>query len=162
MKRILVTGSSSGLGVRAARLLVEQGHAVTLHGRNEQRAERARAAVPEAEEVLVGDFESAAEVLALAVRANELGAYDAVIHNAGVGYRDPQRVQTVDGNERTFAVNVLAPYLLSSRLRRPRRLVFLSSGLHHGGIPAVLDPQWRARPRKAPAPGRSLTATAGS
>lgn len=146
MKRVLITGSSNGLGVRAARLLLEQGHAVTLHGRNEERADRARAAVPEAEEVLVGDFESVEEVLTLAGRANERGTYDAVIHNAGVGYRDPQRVQTVDGLERTFAVNVLAPFLLSSRLRRPCRLVFLSSGLHHGGEPAVLDPQWQARP----------------
>jgi NAD(P)-dependent dehydrogenase (short-subunit alcohol dehydrogenase family) len=146
MKRVLITGSSNGLGVRAARLLVQQGHAVTLHGRNEARADRARVALPAAERVLVGDFESVEQVLALARRANELGTYDAVIHNAGVGYRDPERIETVDGLERTFAVNVLAPYLLSSRLRRPRRMVFLSSALHLGGEPAVRDPQWRSRP----------------
>lgn len=146
MKRVLVAGSSDGLGVLAARLLVEQGHAVTLHGRDPARAERARAAVPGAEEVLVGDFESVEEVLALAGRANDLGTYDAVVHNAGVGYREPRRVQTVDGLERVFAVNVLAPYVLTTRLRRPGRLVFLSSGLHQGGDPEVADPQWRSRP----------------
>ena len=146
MKRVLITGSSNGLGVLAARLLVAQGHAVTLHGRNDQRAAHARTAVPEAEDVLVGDFQSIEQTLSLITQANQLGRYDAVIHNAGVGFRDPQRSETADGLERTFAINVLAPYLVTSLLLRPRRLVFLSSGLHHGGSPAVLDPQWRSRP----------------
>ncbi|MCW2778843.1 MAG: putative oxidoreductase [Frankiales bacterium] len=146
MKRVLITGSSNGLGVLAARLLVAQGHAVTLHGRNEDRAGRARQAVPGAEEVLVGDFQSLEQTLALIGRANQRGTYDAVIHNAGVGFRDPQRIETGDGFERTFSINVLAPYLLTAMLLRPQRLVFLSSGLHHAGTPAVLDPQWRSRP----------------
>lgn len=40
---------------------------------------------------------------------NALGAFDAVIHNAGVGYREPKRIETADGLAHVFAVNALAP-----------------------------------------------------
>jgi NADPH:quinone reductase-like Zn-dependent oxidoreductase len=58
--RVLVTGSSEGLGLMAARLLAEQGHAVTLHARNDARATTARAALPAAERVLIGDVSTIA------------------------------------------------------------------------------------------------------
>jgi NAD(P)-dependent dehydrogenase (short-subunit alcohol dehydrogenase family) len=71
--------------------------------------------------------------------------YDAVIHNAGVGYREPRRIRTDDGLEHVFAVNVLAPYLLTGLIERPGRLVHLSSGMHRGGDPGLTDPQWEHR-----------------
>jgi NAD(P)-dependent dehydrogenase (short-subunit alcohol dehydrogenase family) len=82
---------------------------------------------------------------ALAEQANERGRFDAVIHNAGVGYREPRRVETADGLSHVFAINVLAPYLLTALMTRPARLVYLSSGMHRGGDPSVDDLQWRQR-----------------
>jgi NAD(P)-dependent dehydrogenase (short-subunit alcohol dehydrogenase family) len=143
--RVLITGSADGLGLMAARLLVDAGHDVTLHARNPQRAEVARAGVPSAEAVLIGDLSSIAETRDVAEQANALGRYDAVIHNAGVGNREPARIETVDGLSRVFAVNVLAPYLLTALIEPPSRLVYLSSGLHAGGDPDLGDLQWTHR-----------------
>lgn len=144
MSGILITGSSDGLGLMAAQLLIEGGHAVTLHARNNARAADARHALPTAAHVVVGDLSSIAEVQLLAEQANALGRYDAVIHNAGVGYREP-RVETVDGLEHVFAINVVAPYLLTALMTAPRRLVYLSSGMHRGGVADLGDPQWIRR-----------------
>ncbi|WP_194924109.1 SDR family NAD(P)-dependent oxidoreductase [Catenulispora pinisilvae] len=145
MAHVLITGSSDGLGLMAGRLLVGQGHAVTLHARNDQRAAHARAAVPDAENVLVGDLGSLDGIRSLAAAANAAGRFDAVIHNAGIGFREPRRVQTVDGLSQLFTVNVLAPYLLTALMTRPDRLVYLSSGLARGGDPDLSDPQWTDR-----------------
>ena len=142
--RVFITGSSEGLGLMAGRLLVEQGHEVVLHARNERRAADAKAALPAASAVLVGDLASIAETRKLAAQANALGTFDAVIHNAGVGYREP-RIETIDGLAHVFAVNVLAPYLLTCLVTPPKRLVYLSSGMHRGGEPDVSDLQWKAR-----------------
>src|SRR5471032_3572132 len=97
MARILITGSSDGLGQMAARQLVAEGHQVVLHARNAARAEHAMAQVPGADTVLAGDLASIAETTALAGRINALGAFDAMIHNAAVGYQEPRRIATVDG-----------------------------------------------------------------
>jgi NAD(P)-dependent dehydrogenase (short-subunit alcohol dehydrogenase family) len=145
MARILITGSTEGLGLMAAQLLAGDGHDVTLHARNDERAAAARAALPQAEAVVVGDLASLADVRGVARQANELGRYDAVIHNAGVGYREPRRIQTVDGLEHVFAINVLAPYLLTALIGQPGRLVYLSSGMHRGGSPDLTDLQWDDR-----------------
>jgi NAD(P)-dependent dehydrogenase (short-subunit alcohol dehydrogenase family) len=145
MARVFITGSSEGLGLMAGQLLADQGHSVTLHARNEGRAKDARAALPEAEAVLVGDLASISQVRALADQANDLGTYDAVIHNAGVGYRERRRIEAEDGLSHVFAINVLAPYLLTALMNRPGRLVYLSSGMHHGGNPDLTDLQWARR-----------------
>jgi NAD(P)-dependent dehydrogenase (short-subunit alcohol dehydrogenase family) len=68
-----------------------------------------------------------------------------VIHNAAVGYREPRRIETPDGLSHVFAVNVLAPYLLTALVTRPDRLVYLGSGLHQGGDPDLSDLQWAQR-----------------
>ena len=68
-----------------------------------------------------------------------------MIHNVGIGYREPRRVATVDGLSQLWAVNVLAPYVLTALMHRPDRLVYLSSGMHTGGDPSLDDPQWSAR-----------------
>jgi NAD(P)-dependent dehydrogenase (short-subunit alcohol dehydrogenase family) len=146
MARVLVTGSTDGLGLMAAAILAGQGHAVTLHARNDRRAGDARQALPSAEAVVVGDLTTIAGMRQVAVAASATGRYDAVIHNAGIGYREPRRVETEDGLEHVFAVNVLAPYLLTALIAAPRRLVYLSSGMHRGGHADLSDPQWVRRP----------------
>ena len=145
MSHVLITGSTEGLGLMAARLLADDGHSVTLHARNAARAEDARAALPAARAVVVGDLTSIAGMRQVAEQANAGGPYDAVIHNAGVGYREPRRIRTDDGLEHVFAINVLAPYLLTGLIERPGRLVYLSSGMHRSGDPGLTDPQWEHR-----------------
>src|SRR6266508_3885862 len=144
MGRILVTGSADGLGRMAAQRLLADGHEVVLHARNEARARDAKAAAPKATAVVIGDLGSIAETQTLAAQANRLGPFDAVIHNAGVGDRE-RRVETVDGLEHIFAINVLAPYLLTALIEPPKRLVYLSSGMHRWGEPELTDLQWKRR-----------------
>ncbi|MEZ2338986.1 SDR family NAD(P)-dependent oxidoreductase [Mucilaginibacter sp. RCC_168] len=145
MSRIFITGSADGLGQMAAQLLVKAGHSVILHARNEQRAREALAAVPGAETALSGDLSSIKETIALAGKANNLGLFDAVIHNAAVGYTEPRRIETVDGLSHVFAVNSLAPYLLTALIHRPKRLIYLSSGLHRSGDASLRDLNWTDR-----------------
>src|SRR5271165_5870133 len=97
MSRVFITGSSDGLGRMAAQLLIEQGHSVVLHARNEQREREAKAAVPGAEAVVIGDLLTVAETRSVADQVNRIGAMDAVIHNAAVGYQEPRRIETKDG-----------------------------------------------------------------
>ena len=146
MARIFITGSADGLGRMAAELLLEQGHTVTLHARNQARAAETRARVPGAEAVVVGDLSSLAEMAGVADQVNALGAFDAVIHNAAVGYQEPRRIETVDGLSHVFAVNTLAPYVLTARITHPKRLVYLSSRLHEGGDSSLKDLNWTERP----------------
>ena len=84
----------------------------------------------------------------------DAGRPDAVIHNAAVGYREPRRIATPDGLAHVFAINVLAPYLLTALIERPARLVYLSSGMQCGGRSDLTDapqphPSRRARRRAA-------------
>ena len=146
MARVFITGSADGLGKMAARLMVADGHRVVLHARNDERAKEALATVPGVESAIAGDLSSIAECKQIAERVNALGAFDAVIHNAGVGYREPRRIATVDGLPHVFAVNTLAPYILTALIRKPKRLVYLSSGMHRSGDPSLKDLSWSARP----------------
>src|SRR5260370_3951652 len=144
VSKVLMPGSSDGLGLLAAQRLLTAGHEVILHARNDWRSEVGSCAVPQADGVVVGDLASIAEIRAVAEQANRLGPFDAVIHNAGVGNREG-RVDTVDGLEHIFAINVLAPYLLTALIKAPQRLVYLSSGMHYGGDPDFTDLQWKRR-----------------
>jgi NAD(P)-dependent dehydrogenase (short-subunit alcohol dehydrogenase family) len=145
MARIFVTGSADGLGLALGRRLLAEGHQVVLHARNERRADDTRTAAPEAAQVVVGDLASIAETLDAATQAGRAGPYDAIVHNAGIGYTARRREETVDGLEKHFAVNVLAPYLLTCLIGRPERLVYLSSGMHQSGRTILDDPQWTSR-----------------
>jgi NAD(P)-dependent dehydrogenase (short-subunit alcohol dehydrogenase family) len=145
VSRVLVTGSADGLGRLAAIQLVGAGHEVVLHARSEARGREALAAVPGAAGVLTADLASIAQTRALAEQANQRGRFDAVIHNAALGYQVPGRAPTEDGLSSVFAVNVLAPYLLTALMTRPDRLVYLSSGMHTGGDPSLHDLGWRDR-----------------
>src|ERR1700693_5830727 len=73
-----------------------------------QGVEPAGAAPPQAEAVLVGDLSTLAAMRDVADQANGRGRFDAVIHNVGIGYREPRRVETVDGLSQLWAVNVRA------------------------------------------------------
>ncbi len=146
MARVFITGSSDGLGRMAAQLLIEQGHYVVLHARSEQRGQEALSAVPGAESVVIGDLTSIAQTRHVAEQVNALGAFDAVIHNAGIGYREPRRIITEDGLPHVFAVNTLAPYLLTALIQKPQRLIYLSSGLHRSGDASLQDLTWEHRP----------------
>jgi NAD(P)-dependent dehydrogenase (short-subunit alcohol dehydrogenase family) len=144
MSRIFITGSADGLGLLSGRLLVDQGHEVTLHARNEARAAEARRALPRSAAVVVGDVSRIAEMRSVAEQVNALGRHDAVIHNVGVGYREARR-ETEGGLSHLFAINVLAPYLLTALITPPDRLVYLSSGMHNSGSAKLDDPQWSGR-----------------
>jgi NAD(P)-dependent dehydrogenase (short-subunit alcohol dehydrogenase family) len=129
----------------AAQLLIEEGHEVLLHGRDRSRAEAALRAAPGALGAVHGDVASIAQTKALAERVNEAGPFDAVIHNVGIGYRENRKVLTEDGLPHVFAINTLAPYILTCLIKRPARLVYLSSGMHRGAQPNLQDLLWEHR-----------------
>lgn len=145
MARIFITGSSDGLGLIAARRLVGDGHDVVLHARNDLRARDAWTSLPSAEAVVIGDLSTLAGMQHVARQANARGPFQAIIYNAALGYREPRRAVTSDGLAHVFAVNTLAPYVLTSLIRMPRRLVYLSSGLHRNGESTLDDLQWERR-----------------
>ena len=145
MAHIFITGSADGLGKMAAQLLVAEGHKVVLHARSKSRAAAALAAVPGAETVIVGDLTTIAETIQVAEQVNDFGLFDAVIHNAGIGYREPRRINTADGLPHVFAVNSLAPYILTCLINKPKRLVYVSSGLHKDGDASLKDLTWSNR-----------------
>jgi NAD(P)-dependent dehydrogenase (short-subunit alcohol dehydrogenase family) len=124
MARVFITGSADGLGQMSAKLLIEQGHQVVLHARNADRAKDALVKTPEAEQVLVGDLSNLEETKKLADQVNQLARFDAIIHNAGVYQTSAKQI---------VAVNTLAPYVLTCLIQKPKRLIYLSSGMHlHG------------------------------
>jgi NAD(P)-dependent dehydrogenase (short-subunit alcohol dehydrogenase family) len=147
MARILITGSSDGLGSLTAKALVQRGHSVVLHARSDKRAQDAKSACPGAETCVVADLSDISQTKKLAEDINRLGAFDAVIHNAGL-YTGPYR-KTKEGWPSIFAVNTLSPYILTClQSPRPKRLVYVSSGLHSGGDPSLKDITWRDRGEK--------------
>jgi NAD(P)-dependent dehydrogenase (short-subunit alcohol dehydrogenase family) len=144
MSRIFISGSSTGLGLMAGGLLVSRGHQVVLHARDADRVEHIRRALPQAEAVVVGDVETIAGAREIAAQVNARGHFDAVIHNAAVGYREAPRT-TADGLPHLFAVDTLAVYILTALIERPRRLVYLSSGMHRHAEANLNDIIWKKR-----------------
>ena len=135
-KTVLVTGGTGGIGLATAAGLAGLGGRVGIVGRDAARSEAAatnlRGSGAEVD-VFVADMSSQREVRRLAEEA--LAAYprlDVLVNNVG-GYWATRRT-TVDGLEHTFAVNHLAPFLLTNilldRLRAsaPARVVTVSSG----------------------------------
>jgi NAD(P)-dependent dehydrogenase (short-subunit alcohol dehydrogenase family) len=144
MGTIAITGSTDGIGRAAARRLLAGGHTVVLHARSGARG------APVAEElgrlgdvrVVTGDLADLDQVRAL---AGQVGDVDALVHNAGVWPPDGAPA-SAQGHELAFAVNALAPHLLTALLqeRVRERLVFLGSGMVGSGR---VDPDDLGTPR---------------
>jgi NAD(P)-dependent dehydrogenase (short-subunit alcohol dehydrogenase family) len=145
MSRVFITGSFTGLGLMAGRVLAEEGHQVVLHARDRQRAGDAKTALPAAADVVIGDASRLKDLQRIAEQLNGIGRFDAVIHNVGIGYREARRVLTEDEIPHVFATNVIAPFVLTALLTRPTRLVYLSSGMHHRAHANLSDLTWEKR-----------------
>ncbi|MEO0428387.1 MAG: SDR family NAD(P)-dependent oxidoreductase [Pseudomonadota bacterium] len=118
-KTVFITGSTDGIGLAAAELLAAEGHRMILHGRNAEKLEAAKAAVTAAVargkvSGYLADLSSLAAVGALAEAVAAEGPLDAIINNAGI-LRTPES-RTAEGLDIRFAVNTIAPYLLTRRL----------------------------------------------
>jgi NAD(P)-dependent dehydrogenase (short-subunit alcohol dehydrogenase family) len=139
---ILITGATDGLGKALATELAREGAAILLHGRDDERGERAIAEIRDGtgNERLAwqrADLSSLDEVREMAGRIeSEHDRLDALVNNAGIGTSGPgdgERVESADGYELRFAVNYLAPFLLTRRLEpllgssAPARIVNVSS-----------------------------------
>lgn len=124
MARIFITGSSDGLGKLAAEKLIATGHQVVLHARNNERAKLLKSQFTSSFPILIADLSNLEETRKLAHAANDLGKFDAVIHNAGVLYADSKTI---------FQVNVVAPFVLTALMEKSDRLIYLSSSMHLGG-----------------------------
>lgn len=153
MATLCITGATDGIGLATTRRLLAAGHRVLVHARSEERGrpvleDLSRIAGPGGEAVLVtGDLARLDDVRALAAQVQALGPVDVLVHNAGVWVRGDTPRTTVDGLETTFAVNVLAPHLLT-HLLAPQlrgRLVWLGSGMAGSGRP---DPGALGRPQE--------------
>ena len=131
MGRIFITGSADGLGRAAAQSLISDGHEVIVHVRSPERLAAVTDLVDKGASAVLGDLADVDQTRAVADQVNELGRVDAVIHNAGI-YSGPH----------IMPVNVVAPYLLTALIRRPERLVYLSSGMHRGGRADVAGVDW--------------------
>ena len=141
MARIFITGSTDGLGRAAAQALLDDGHQIVLHARSRERASVIEDLASRSAGVVVGDLRSASETRTVAEQVNTIGRMDAVIHNAGA-YSTSGRAPTPEGHATILAVNTLAPYVLTALIARPRRLVYLSSGMHRSGAASLGDIDW--------------------
>jgi NAD(P)-dependent dehydrogenase (short-subunit alcohol dehydrogenase family) len=124
-QRILVTGSTDGHGRQLAGALAQRGPSVLVHGRDREKVDVALAETG-AQSGLVADLTDLQQVRSL---AGEAGQLDALVNNAGIIV--PERRESADGYELTFAVNYLSHFLLTRllvpKLREPARIVNVSS-----------------------------------
>ena len=142
-KQVLITGATRGIGLAAAEALAARGANVAIVGRNATALRIAAARITAAQrkaaavDTLIADLASQAAVRKLA--GEVLGRYprlDVLINNAGAMYA--RRQVTEDGVELTWAVNHLAPFLLTTLLRErlqasaPARIITTASAAHQG------------------------------
>ncbi len=134
MAHVFVTGFAEGLGRATAETLLAAGHRVVGLVRGRGRLPAVQDLVARGATTVLGDLADLGQTREVADQVNVLGPLDAVIHNAGV-YDDPA----------VLAVNVVAPYVLTALVARPRRLIYLSSGMHRGGRPHLEGLDWTGR-----------------
>ena len=145
----VVTGATSGIGKAAAAALAQQGAEIIVVGRDPARAEATAAAIQAGgappPKVEIADLARLDQVRALAGRLNQtLDRVDVLINNAGLVLNE--RRVTPDGYEHVFAVNHLAPFLLTSLLRpklttsAPARVITVSSDAHTAARLDLDDP----------------------
>ncbi len=148
-KRVLITGATSGIGKVAALRLAEMGAEVLLHGRNPEKTMKVRNELVkrsgnEAIEPLLADLSSREDIVRLADEVNHrYDRLDVLINNAG-GVMSKSRETNSEGWEKTIALNVLAPYMLSAllydRLRAaPEGRIINTASAAHRMAKASLD-----------------------
>ena len=142
-KTVLITGATDGIGKQAAKEIAAMGAKMVLVGRSRDRCEQAVAEVIAFSrnadvDYLLADLSSMGEVKALAeVFRAKYDRLDVLVNNAGAGF--VRRTWTVDGYEKTFALNHLAYFLLTHLLldmlleSAPSRVVNTSSGSSYSG-----------------------------
>jgi NAD(P)-dependent dehydrogenase (short-subunit alcohol dehydrogenase family) len=120
-KTIFITGATNGIGLACARALARAGARLCLHGRDAGKLRKAAdeaAALGAAVQTFAADLSSLEETAALAREVARAGELDALINNAGIGFgrNGTARELSRDGHELRFAVNYLAPFLLTEEL----------------------------------------------
>lgn len=146
-KTCVITGANTGIGKAAAAALAALGAYVVMVCRNRERGEAARAEIERAArkggagggtELRIADLSVQADIRTVAKAIIDAHPrVDVLINNAGVALK--QREVTIDGIERTFAVNYLAYFMLSNLLlpallaATPSRIINVASGAHAGG-----------------------------
>ena len=149
MAQVFITGSTTGLGLATAETLLRNGHHVIVHARSRSRMTAVQHLMDQGAHCIVGELADPAQVRQIAEDANRIGGIDAVIHNAGV----------LNGPA-LLPVNVVAPYLLTALLNGPRRLIYLSSGMHRGGSTRLGGLDWAGRSATASYSTSKLQVTA--
>jgi NAD(P)-dependent dehydrogenase (short-subunit alcohol dehydrogenase family) len=156
-KICLITGANSGIGKATALGLAKMGATVVMVSRNREKGEAAQAEIKtksgnEAVDLLLADLSSLQEVRQLAQDFKQRYTHlHVLINNAGVNLL--RRRVSVDGYEMTFAVNYLAPFLLTNllldtlRASAPSRIVNVSSGAHENASLNLQDLQAEQRYR---------------
>lgn len=134
MARVFITGSADGIGRLAAETLLDAGHEVVVHVRNNERLTAVDDLRGRGASAVVGDLSDIEQTHAVARDVNALGQMDAVMHNAGV----------YTGSH-VMPVNIVAPYLLTALIHRPHRLIYLSSSEHRSGRPTLDGIDWAGR-----------------
>jgi retinol dehydrogenase 12 len=138
-KTVLITGATAGIGRVTARELAAAGAHLLLVARNREKAEETRGWLKDVTgsksvELIIADLSSLAQVRSAAKQAGSFGALNVLVNNVGAIFQ--RRTESVDGIEMTFALNHLAPFLLTTLLREalrrgaPSRVVNVSSDAH--------------------------------
>lgn len=137
---VLITGATDGIGKETALQLAEMGAKVFIHGRDRQKAEKARNEIiqesgQENVEIIIADLQEMRNVRKMAQEVkNRVDHLDVLINNAGIYLEE--YIQTPDGYEMTFAVNHLSHFLLTNLLldliidSAPARIITVSSSAH--------------------------------
>lgn len=125
MPKIFITGSTDGIGLESAKMLEKQGYEIVFHARNQQRADELKKELAIPSKILIADLSDMEETKVLAKEVNDLGEFEAIIHNAGVLNSSYQDI---------FKINVLAPYILTSLINKPKKLVYIGSNMHPQGV----------------------------
>lgn len=167
-KTVLITGATAGIGRMTARALAAAGAKLILVARNRQKAEETRSWLAaqtgsKAVELIIADLSVLSQVRSAAGEVSSMnGGLDVLVNNVGAVF--DRRAESADGIEMTFALNHLAPFLLTNLLldslkKRPgSRVVTVSSDAHQGARMDFSDLEGRKRYRAWTAYGRSKLA----